>query len=309
MGNSFCTFRDRLTESSSTKIMSHTFREKVVRSFWNAIVQFASESTRSIQEMIQIGRAFWPTYAAHLQPPQVGATIKTILERLNVSMEDVQSLEENKTKIEDEFLRFLGSGFFTQLATFSKYNKLNFLALNEAGLIPSTHTDETESEEYSPHSFSRSCLLLAAFICQHNIACHDCKVFSSHGNGQRRKSDAMDDIYGENEEDAAAYGSTFKPRPFALERVYSIFVTLVHLNLASDGDNVEVLMDSFGSTRLQTDLSHLVGLGLLHPTKYNGLLNGDQVSLNMARFTCSLTHDEAVAIANRHCIPLEQYLL
>jgi hypothetical protein len=258
--------------------------------------------------MIQLGRALWPSYAAQLQPAQVRATMKTIVERLNLSMENVQSFEENKTKIEDEFLLFLGSRFYAHLATLSKHNKFNVLSLNETGVIPSTHADETISVAPHSYSFLRSCLLLAAFICQHNSANHDCKVFSSHGNGQRRKSDAMDDIYGGNEEDMA-YGSTTRPRPFALERVYSIFVTLVHLNLTTDQADVEILMDSFGSTRLQADLSHLIGMGLMHLTKYNGLVNGEQVSLDMAKFTCSLTHEEAVSIADQHGIPLEQYLL
>jgi hypothetical protein len=315
MGNSFCPPSDGLvgegnTASRSVKIMNKTFREKFVRSFWHAIVQFASDSTRSIQEMIQLGRAFWPGYATQLQPSQVDATMKTIVELLNVSTDNVQSLEENKTKIEDEFLRFLGSRFYTHIATLSKQHKFNVLALNENGVVPSTPADETASDLLTPHShsFLRSCLLLAAFICQHNSANLDSKVFSSHGNGKRRKSDTIDDIYGENEEDEAN-GSTSKPRNFALERVYSIFVTLVHLNLTADEVDVESLMDSFGSTRLQSDLWHLIGIGHIHPTKYNGLVNGEQVSLDMEKFTCSLTHEEAVSIADQHGIPLEQYLL
>ena len=138
--------------------------------------------------------------------------------------------------------------------------------------------------------------MLAAFICQHNSASHDRKVFSSHGNGQRRKSDAMEDIYGGNEEDMA-YGSATRLRPFVLERAFSIFVTLVHLNPISEEDDAEVLMDTLGSTRLQADLSHLVGIGFIHPNKYNGLVNGEQINFGTARFTCSLTHEEAISIA------------
>lgn len=315
MGNSFCANslsknEDGDTESCARKMISNSFRLKVVRSFWNAVVQFASDSTRSIEEMIRLGRGLWPGYAAQLLPNQVRATLEHIAERLGVSVDDVQSLEENKAKIEDELVRTLGTRFYTQLANLSKQHELATITLNEAGDIRSGCTDASQQRDFDSdsHSFLRSCLLLASFICQHNSASNDRKVFSSRGNGQRRKSDAMEDIYGGNEEDMAN-GTTSRLRPFVLERVFSIFVTLVHLNPTSEEDDSDFLMDSLGSTRLQADLAHLIDIGFLHQSKYNGLLSGEQMNLGTARFTCSLTHEEAIALANRHGIPLEQYLL
>jgi hypothetical protein len=116
------------------------------------MVMFASDSTRSIQEMIQLGRALWPRYAVQLQLPQVRAAMTNIGERLKTSVDDVLSLEENKTKIEDEFVRLWGSRFYIHLKTLSRHNNITCLALNETGAIPSTHVDETVSDESTPHS-------------------------------------------------------------------------------------------------------------------------------------------------------------
>ncbi|KAG7340171.1 origin recognition complex ORC subunit 5 [Nitzschia inconspicua] len=315
MGDSFCSIKrrsgDEGSETNATATMKSTFQAKVVSSFWNAIVQFASDSTRRIDEMVRLGRSLWPSYAAQLHPIQVRATVETIAQGMGISMDNVLSIEENKTKVEDELIRTLGTRFYTRLAGLSKQHELTSLPLNERGNLHCTLGDDTSPLVYSSnsHTFMRSCLLLAAFICQHNSASNDRKIFSSYGNGQRRKSDAIEDIYGGNEEDMA-YGSSSRLRPFVLERVFSIFVTLVHLNpSAKEDDDVEFLMDSLGSTRLQADLSHLVGTGLLHPIKHNGIVNGEQIHLGTAKFTCSLAHNEALLIAKRYDIPLEQYLL
>jgi Origin recognition complex (ORC) subunit 5 C-terminus len=290
------------TDNSASKTMPLTLRVKLMSSFWNAIIQFVSDSTRSIDELIQIGRRLWPKFAAQLQPCQVCATMKSISKRLEIRFGQIYPDAENWANVEDEFVRVIGTRFYTTIANLTNHQAISdipFTTVNEWGDVDSTANG---------HSFLRSCLLLAAFICQHNSASNDRKVFSSHGNGQRRKVDAIEDLYGGNEEDLA-YGSTPKLRPFVLERVFSIFVTLVHLNPAAEEADDERFMDSLGSARLQADLSYLVGIGLLHPSKYTGIVNGEQINLGMARFTCSLLQEEAISIANRHGIPLEQYLL
>ena len=176
-------------------------------------------------------------------------------------------------------------------------------------------------------------MLLAAFVCQHNKADRDRKFFSVHGTGRRRKSKAKDDIYGGNDEDLA-FGSTsatmhsrgrmgksdgqqlrqveqlrsLKLRPVPLERIFSIFVTLVRLNpghggLEEDNDD-ESIIDDLGSTRLYTDVSHLIDLGYLHIPK------GSQPFHNVpSRVICTLTREEALDISKRIGIPLERYLL
>ena len=91
--------------------------------------------------MIQLGRALWPRYASHLQPHQVRASMKTIAERLTISLEDARSLEESKTKIEDEFVRLLGTRFHAQLAALSKQHEFTSVGLNERGDIFSTFAE------------------------------------------------------------------------------------------------------------------------------------------------------------------------
>jgi hypothetical protein len=160
----------------------------------------------------------------------------------------------------------------------------------------------------------RNCLLLAAFICQHNKANKDQKVFGTRSNGQRRKSNSMKDIYGGNDEELAFGGSsatrtTTTTRSFVLERIFSIFVTLVHLNSSVEEDDMDVLMNRLGAT-VETHLSNLIDQGYLHPTNYTGgSVKGEQVNLTTARFWCSLTHEDAQEIAKENGIPLDRYLI
>ena len=230
-------------------------------------------------------------------------------------------------------------------------DSLTLLILNEDGSLPvidsrsssSCRAKIDRSTEFGtalsiPQPYLRSCLLLAAFVCQHNKADQDRKLFSVHGNGKRRKSRAKEDLYGGNDEDLA-FGSTnmslhtssgrgrkskqdgqnqprqvemlrsLKLRPVPLERVFSIFVTLVRLNPGYDGmeddeEGLEATMDDLGSSRLYRDLSHLIDIGYIQLTKGN-----QTPSLAPTKVLCTLTRDEALEISNRIKIPLERYLL
>jgi Cdc6-like AAA superfamily ATPase len=298
MGDSFC----KMPRCGSSS-MSDSLRSKFVSSFWNTVVQFASDTTRDIRDFIRIGRALWPEYVAPIEGEQVRDTMEKVAQRLGISIENKHALLAHTESLGKELVRFLGTRFHTHVATLSKTNESSLLAWNVNASLPS------DADDLVSMSFRRCCLLLAAFICQNNKASHDQKVFSIRGNGQRRKSHAMEDLYGGNEEDLA-FGTASKSRAFVLERVYSIFVTLVRLNpTADDEGDLDHFMDSLGSTRLHKDLCHLVDLGHLRSATHNGLLKGEQINLSTARFTCSLSQDEANYIAKKHCIPLEQYLV
>ena len=236
-------------------------------------------------------------------------------------------------------MRVVGIRFYPQIAALaSGDDSLTLLALDENGILDHhyRHNNQaaapiTTTEQLPQQPYLRNCLLLAAFVCQHNKADQDRKLFSIHGNGQRSKSKAAkNDIYGGNDEDLA-FGSTstkstssarnlqqveqlrsLRLRPIPLERVFSIFVTLVRLNpnTGDGGDddyecddeetNLEASMDDLGSSRLYRDLSHLMELGYLQPATTNK--GGNQI-------LCSLTKEEALGIAKNIGIPLERYLI
>jgi hypothetical protein len=315
--------------AAATTMMRPSLKKKIVSSFWNTVIQFASDSTRDIHDFIRLGRALWPQFVGPLHPAALRTTMEIVMKR----RPDIPALTKKNlqnevvyTKVEDELVRVLGMKFHPQIAALaSGEDNITLLTLDENGIVPSGGTTTSTNNLCTslPQPYLRSCLLLAAFICQNNKADQDRKLFSVHGNGRRRKKSANKDIYGGNDEDLA-FGSittsssgtgqhqveqlkSLRLRPIPFERVLSIFVTLVRLNPLSqnidDDDDLEVSMDDLGSTRLYTDLSHLIDLGYLHPAK------GNHIHLSPARFVCSLTRDEAIEISARIGIPIERYLI
>ncbi len=337
-------------QPNSVSTMRQSLKNKLVRSFWNTVVQFASDSTRDIRDFQRLGRALWPSFVAPLHPSILKATLTASANKVGFGSDGLtrQSLSdpERYTKIEDEIVRILGNKFYPMVSSLASGNdSLTLLALDEDGSLPIILSSTIDSGDSGGkivqdtnlgvtvsilQPYLRSCLLLAAFVCQHNKADRDRKFFSIHGNGRRKKSRAKEDLYGGNDEDLA-FGSTsatmhsrgrnakpgqqpkqvdqlrtLKLRPIPLERVFSIFVTLVRLNPSQieDDNNDESIIDDLGSSRLYTDLSHLIDLGYLH------LVKGNQPLPNApSRILCTLTREEALDISKRIGIPLERYLL
>lgn len=334
-------------QPNGVSTMRQSLKDKLVRSFWNTVVQFASDSTRDIRDFQRLGRALWPSFVAPLHPSILKGTLTAAANNAGFGADGLSrkslSDQQRYTKIEDEIVRILGNKFYPMVSSLASGNdSLTLLTLDEDGSLPIVHSptidnggkivEDTNLDVTAsiPQPYLRSCLLLAAFVCQHNKADRDRKLFSIHGNGRRKKSRAKEDLYGGNDEDLA-FGSTsatmhsrgrnakpgqqpkqvdqlrsLKLRPIPLERVFSIFVTLVRLNPSQieDDNDDESIIDDLGSSRLYTDLSHLIDLGYLH------LIKGNQPLPNApSRILCTLTREEALEISKRIGIPLERYLL
>lgn len=328
-----------ITADNGVSSMRGNLKEKLVRVFWNTVIQSISDSTRNIYDLIRLGRALWPWFVAPLHPRVIRTTMEGLASKLHLSISDISRLEYTK-KVDDEIAYVLGTRFHHYVASiFSSEESLTCLHLDEAGLIPTKLIKSFKREVSSDGSrtfnqpYLRTCLLLAAFVCQSNKADQDRKIFSTQASGRRRKNRAKDDIYGGNDEDLAFGTSTpdaaqrgeqlqsLRPRPFPLERVISIFATLVRLNPAVNetptsvlggfegGEDLEALMDSLGSTRLNTDIMHLIDTGYLHPAGFQGTIKAEQISLSTAKFWCSLTKEEAIEISTKLEIPIDKYLI
>ena len=345
-----------------------TLKSKLVHSFWNTVIQFVSDTTRDVTDFIRIGRALWPTYVSLLHPHKIQSTMQKVAYRLNVS--PVTEVVHHP-RIEEELISYLSAQFYPKITSLASRtdNGLVLMALNEDGCslddgIVHNHSSTTIASSIlnrssdnnvspSPHSFLRQCLILAAFICQSNRADQDKKMFSVQAGGKRRKRKSNEDLYGGNDEDIAfgdgggggSGGGTvgraeqlksLRLKSFPLERVLSIFVSLVQFNpmdaatsnflvgsRATTHDGGDHLMLSktvrMGSQRLQNDLSYFIDSGKLHPhypassssttANFNNNNKGEQINLSAPRFWCSLTKDEALAIADSINIQLERYLV
>jgi Origin recognition complex (ORC) subunit 5 C-terminus len=329
MGNSVC--------DNGVSAMRGSLRERIVDVFWNTLIQSISDSTRNVHDFIRLGRALWPWFAAPLHPLAIRTTLEGVTNKLQLPFSEISRPEHSK-QVDGEISNALGTRFHQYLTSLSSGEEsLTCMSMDEAGFVLSASNGEKSRLIVGPkprdQPYLRNCLLLAAFVCQNNKADQDRKVFSTHGNGRRRKQRAKDDIYGGDDEDVA-FGTSasgdaatrgeqlrsLRPRPFPLERVFSIFATLVRLNppkneraamLHGDvdgGRDLEALIDSLGSTQLHTDVMELVDSGYLHRASYQGSIRAEQISLSNAKFWCSLTKEEAIEISTHLDIPLEKYL-
>lgn len=287
---------------------SQSFVEKAIDGFLIALVQFLSDISMDINEFVRVGRSLWPIYVQALAPRTITETLKSL--DVDLNREDTPS-----EKLDSEVLGLLSRRFFSQVGRISKV--LTSLPMDSTGSVPVVPGRSFKVSDLDL-PFLRKCLLLAAFICQTNRAENDKKIFSVHGNGKRRKSRKGRET---NDEDTAfaSAGSrmeklqSLRPRPFLVERVFSIFVTLVRLNpdsspSAPGTEWVEYSADSLGTARLYDDFRSLLDLGFIHEAAFAGDTK-EKVNFNAPKFWCSLTFQEASDLANSIGIPLESYLV
>lgn len=276
------------------------FFSKLIDTFLTSLFQFLADSTRDINDYLRVGRSLWPVFIRPIDPKNIKGTMKAISPKASFPPNTADSI------IETRILAHLGQKLLRFTSTLSSEDPTGIM------LDLSSHKKPCQQSELKL-PYLQLCLLLAAFICQNNRTDQDKKFFASEGNGKRRKNSKAQQGEGEN----VAYSASttevkqlqsLRPRPFQLERVLSIFVTLVRLNPRDGGifaDMDEERIQSLGSTRLDMDLKQLVDLGFLHPASGRHA----NENLDRARFWCSLTRAEADRIATRASIPLDNYML
>lgn len=302
------------THFKAAKEGNGAFISKVIDGFFSSLVQYLSDSTIDLNEFLRIGRSLWPVYIKPLHPQVIKATLASMGAQDRVTEDE---------KLNQDLLRLLGGRFLSEVGNASSGSTL----VN----MDSTHFD-VEGKAMMPQKkssrisglqlpFLRICLLLAAFVCQNNRAENDKKVFSVQGNGKRTRTRKGKENL--DSEEAVAFASTaggidqlksLRPRPFLVERVFSIFVTLVRLNPDSAPQfpgkkRYEYSVESLGTSRLYEDLRSLIDLGYIHPVAFSGSVRGEQINLNGAKCWCSLTAKEALQLAESVGIPLESYLV
>ena len=283
--------------------------KKAIDTFLVSLVQFVSDSTRDIKDFVRLGRALWPVFIAPLHPQQIDATLKSIAGG---------TTSNNDTAVETKLLTFLGQKLFQYTGTISGED-ITSLLLDPSSIGQPPRAPLSQCHINLP--YYQSCLLLAAFICQHNRSDLDKKVFAAEGNGKRRKKQSQDNQNKGDDEHLAFSSSSselkqlqsLRPRPFQVERVLSIFVTLVRLNPIKLGHFPEIddgeRMKRLGSSFLYKDLAQLIDLGYLHSTNFVGNIKTEQINFNGAKFWCSMTREEAITIARRVNIPLDNYIV
>jgi len=152
-------------------------------------------------------------------------------------------------------------------------------------------------------------LLLAAFLCQNKRPQQDANLYTSKNTGKSRKKV-------DNSTSGAAYATTSselkqitgrKPT-FPLERMLSIFTSIMgqYGTILSRRDDGAPAVAHLGTEILFRAVSQLRATGLLKVTGKNG--SGDNpLELMHAKFSCTLSREDAKVIAASVDFPLETY--
>ena len=299
--------------------VSNSFQSKVLDAFLKTLSQALSGSTRDIREFIRLGRSFWPLYTDPIHPDRIDETVR-VLQKPDGSQTQLDGVElERKIvahldrKILPRISASLNDGLFS-LSLDSPY--MPTTTQGKAGLGSGNICAQDQLGE---QPYFRSCLLLAAFICQNNKADKDKKIFGKKSNGRRKKNSRTEQVM----EEELAFGSSateeqqlkqIRPRPFPADRMFSIFTTLVGLNATKSSllDHYRTrdeMLRSLESSYLDQSVSNLIDMGFLHRATFSGVQRTEQIGLNKSRFWCSLTREEADRLAKSADIPLDAYLV
>lgn len=287
-----------------------TFTKRVVKSFLNILLQSLYGGCRDLKEIVRLGRSLWPLYVLPLHSTRIDQTLKAVKKNCPLAKDtiattttsgkyilsylDHQILTHMRQKLNHSIYTLRDDGHKTHL------EKLNFCG---------AHNKQTSgSEVLQTLPYLTKCLLLAAFICQTNRADKDKQLFTIQKNGKKnstnkRKSPTEDIAFGAATKSAAS--KFCRPRMFPMERMLSVFVSIVGLNQEYNtssnlrqhkGNGVDP--SATGSPEFFESLSYLRDVGLLH----------DNENLATPRYWCSLTKDEAEAISQSVNFQLGNYL-
>jgi Origin recognition complex (ORC) subunit 5 C-terminus len=301
------------------------FRRKIVETYLGALVQSMLSSTRDLREFVRLGRSLWPVYVQPLLSSNIEGTMGIVRTScLARKPRSSTSLHDNisSSDLESELLPFLDKRF---LAIIGKSLAMGLYSLSmDSPVVVKDGTTVDMGLDYPRQlparkmPYLRACLLLAAFICQNNKADKDKRVFSIQGNGKKRARhhqpmERTDDIAFISRIGALQQLRVVRPRPFPLERMLSIFVTIVSLNPPTTPTpigNGDDLLRSLGSSHLFGNLAQLCDLGYLHQISNTiGSIKSEVLALTGSKYWCSLSRDEALSIATSFDIPLNNYLM
>ena len=277
-----------------------SFQAKVYHSFVRTLMQSMYDLTKNVKEIIRFGRILWLRYTDPLHPSKIDGTLQAISRKLASFQPPV---EATAGRVEEELLAFLDRKVLTQVRP-----------LTEDYLF-SVSVPIHQNDVQHGMSDRAKYLLLAAYLCQVNRPDRDKHLFSIQKNGRRRKSATESNTASEDTAfgaDAMAQPKSLRLRTFPLERMLSIFVSVVTLHQMANNkeslpeeDTEQLLL--LGDASLQQNLEYLQDVGLLHEQPATGPT--DPVRLTGRRYWCELTEVEALQLAESLEFPLTRYIL
>jgi Origin recognition complex (ORC) subunit 5 C-terminus len=302
---------------------SASFHDTVYRSFLETLIQGLSDFTSDIKEYLRLGRGLWPLYITPLLPENIASTI-TFVHKANVT-KGKKATDLNLKALEHDILPLLDQKFFPHLRHALEYG-LGVLSFDSSGTVTTTDRNHDTSDTHDDLPILVKYLILAAYICHTNRQEKDRHLFSIERNGRKRRKTKEAD----NEEEMA-FGTTgsqqdppktIRPRTFPMERLYSLYVSIVSLNASNKsqahelnsfgtGKNNDIvdpeMLRSLGNVRFLETITYLRDIGVLHDFPKRS--PNEPIRIAQRNLWTTISHDEAQEIAKTITFPLDKYIL
>jgi hypothetical protein len=290
-------------------ISNSSFLDAVYRSFLETLVQALYDITSDIKEYIRLGRGLWPMYISPVSPQNISTTI-SIIQNSNVSKGlTCNGTNVNLVTMQRDILSFLDQKIFP-LIRFTLENGLGVLSFDSSGIFQFRNNTKGNEDELP---ILVKYLLLAAFICHTNRQDKDRQLFTIERNGKKRRKTKEADV-----DEEAAYGigaqqdqpKTIRPKTFPMERLYSLYVSIVSLHQSNSDDHgigKDELLRSLGSVQFLNTITYLRDIGILHDFPKRSTT--EPIRYSHRQLWTSITRDEVERIAISIKFPLDKYSL
>lgn len=275
---------DNLSSLTGT-IPDSAFHRALVTSFVSSLVQAMRSITRDVRDMLRVGCQIWLSFIEPLSAQNIESTIKA-----------AESFGVDK---ENALLSYMGH----RMVKLSKNMENILFSLGEGG---------GPEDPVSDFPYLWKCMVLASFICQHNKADKDRQLFTITGNGKRRRQNQYQD---DGDPESAAFASwdqqrlrMLRPRSFPLERMLTIFVSIVGLHEQRQrvlvDETTESFISSLGNSVFLETVGQLRATDMLRELPREGGL-----PMSAAMYYCEIGRDDAESVAKSIDFPLERYLV
>uniref|UniRef100_A0A7S2P639 AAA+ ATPase domain-containing protein n=1 Tax=Skeletonema marinoi TaxID=267567 RepID=A0A7S2P639_9STRA len=286
-------------------------------------------STQDLTEIVRLARLLWPEYVAPLDgsagsiSPAFELAMTRILCHLreddgetsvdcNCSTCKFLSSADGTHSDGDEDFAVLKQRLFEKLDQNIRETMRGFLStvVLMPGRVLSKHTSKPYAERLP---YVTKFLLLAAFLCQNKKAESDKNLFTKKSTGKSRRSTNKADVGSSYASSTAELKQlTVRQTSFPVERLLSVFYSImgsygqnsVHQN--GEGTNVSEM----GTERLFQNISQLNATGLIRrvgSSSTNASKSKDLTEMTAAKFTSTLSREDAHLIAESVGFPLDRY--
>ena len=316
-GSSRHSFRcDRANALIST--LKHSLYSSMMDSFVPSVVS----STHDISEIARLARLLWPEYVSPLdrQCSSSGSSLEELVWQV------LDCLNESITA--EVQCRDLGCCSFCQCLNSMSENNPPSLEMNVLkqrlseeldksirekmrGLLSTTvmMPGRTLTKNGSPYAgrlpYVTKFLLLAAFLCQNKRAEQDVNLFTTTNTGKSRRGRSSSSNGGSAYATSSKYLTQRHPS-FRLERMLSVFYSIFG-QYGQDGPSTGARL---GTTHLFQSISMLITTKMLQISgsiKVSEKYDHDLSEMLLAKFSCTLCHDDARIVASSVGFPLEKY--